>query len=532
MNKKKLLTIYHVLLSLYMIVCTSFFFNQYCDIAKNNVSNLSNLIYFIKDNLFLLVLFSIVFVSIVLNLFYVSEYWIFVSKEILEIKRIVGFTYSEILRSFTLDYMVQLVATFLFSSLLSVPFLNYFKLPIGMPIIIAGTIMILVMGLIINILFWRCLRAYRKNKSVGLNITKKVGLVFQFSTSLMLLFVSLILFEDLNRQVSPYKNYAQLDSAWSVSAKYPESLQETMKIEQNPVLYRGDILNKLATTYEKHHDHMIVFYLDSHSSNTLVNLIFLNETALKLNNINTESVKRYQNTDTIPIITSDSQYNVGDQIHSEGLNYVIAEVVEKPFTFLGPSDYTELSSKDYQIAYFDISNINQHLQLTNSNFIDELFFMNLSEDEVEHIRNDLNEPTFKYQVSSIKSIQEGFYHQKMLMLASYLGVGMINMIFSLFGLICAVFVDIHYRSLDFALYQVVGYSKQYLIRSYLKSIFCLIFLSTLIGIETMHITLDLTWTVLGIGISILIVLVALLSQFITKRINAIQILNIIGGENV
>lgn len=223
---------------------------------------------------------------------------------------------------------------------------------------------------------------------------------------------------------------------------------------------------------------------------------------------------------------------MGDQIHSEGLNYVIAEVVEKPFTFLGPSDYTELSSKDYQIAYFDISNINQHLQLTNSNFIDELFFMNLSEDEVEHIRNDLNEPTFKYQVSSIKSIQEGFYHQKMLMLASYLGVGMINMIFSLFGLICAVFVDIHYRSLDFALYQVVGYSKQYLIRSYLKSIFCLIFISTLIGIETMHITLDLTWTVLGIGISILIVLVALLSQFITKRINAIQILNIIGGENV
>lgn len=261
MNKKKLLTIYHVLLSLYMIVCTSFFFNQYCDIAKNNVSNLSNLIYFIKDNLFLLVLFSIVFVSIVLNLFYVSEYWIFVSKEILEIKRIVGFTYSEILRSFTLDYMVQLVATFLFSSLLSVPFLNYFKLPIGMPIIIAGTIMILVMGLIINILFWRCLRAYRKNKRVGLNITKKVGLVFQFSTSLMLLFVSLILFEDLNRQVSPYKNYAQLDSAWSVSAKYPESLQETMKIEQNPVLYRGDILNKLATTYEKYHDHKISKYI-------------------------------------------------------------------------------------------------------------------------------------------------------------------------------------------------------------------------------------------------------------------------------
>ncbi|UPU38910.1 hypothetical protein MX850_10115 [Erysipelothrix sp. Poltava] len=207
-----------------------------------------------------------------------------------------------------------------------------------------------------------------------------------------------------------------------------------MKIEENPELYRGDILNKLATTYEKYHDHLIVFYLDSHSSNTLGNLIFLNETALKLNNINTESVKRYQHTDTIPIITSDSRYTVGDQIQSEGLNYVIAEVVEKPFTFLGPSDYTELSSKDYQIAYFDITNINQQLQLTNSNFIDELFFMNLSEDEVERIRDDLNEPTFKYQVSSIKSIQQGFYHQKMLMLASYLGVGMINMIFRLIWL--------------------------------------------------------------------------------------------------
>lgn len=532
MNKKILLPIYHVLLSLYMIICTSFFYKQYCEVVNGNISNVSNLVYFIKDNLLLVVLFSLVLISVLFNLFYVSEYWIFTSKETLKIKRILGYTYAEILKSFTLEYMVHLISAYLLSEILSIPFLKYFRLPIGTPIIIAGVSMTGVIGIIIILLFWRNLNAYRKNRHVGINIAKKMALTFQFSLSLMLLFVSLTLFQDLNRQLSPYKNYMNLDSAWVIQANYPGEIEKRIEIERNPDQFRGGVLKKIESIFTQYKQNILVFFQSPHYSNTLGNIVFLDDNALKLNNIDIEVFKSYKDMDAIPLITSNTQHFEGDRIATEECEYIVAKVVDKPFTVLGPSDFTELSSKEYYFAYFDHSNLNRFLELSNTNFIDNLYLINISHHEIETINDFINEPMFKYTTNSIKGIQTEYYNQKMITLASYFGVGIINLLFSIFGLICALFVDINRRALDFALHQVVGYSKRELINDYLQSLLWIMSISIGLTVAITHITLDLKISVLGIGIILVGLVVLLLRRIITKTVEAINILNIIGGENV
>lgn len=235
---------YNFTLSLYIIVCSSFFYKQYLTVKEVNISKYSDFTYFIKDNLVLVILFSLVFFSILFNFIYISEYLVFTSREEIKIRRIIGYTYIEIIKAYYVRLISMLLVSVFLASLIAIPILYYFYLPIFFPIIISLVSIFLIFSILIICMVKYCLSKYKKGKVYEMTYVRKAIIILQFTISLMLIFISIILFVDVNSKISPYRNYVELDNAWMLKVNV-ETIEESIDIDMNPEEYHENIIPKI-----------------------------------------------------------------------------------------------------------------------------------------------------------------------------------------------------------------------------------------------------------------------------------------------
>lgn len=536
MIKKIWLNFYNYLLSIYIIICTSFFFNQYLEVVQVNVSQYSDFVYFVKDNIVLIVLFLLVFFSILSNLYYISEYWIFTTKEELNIKRIVGYKYNEIVNNYYSQFISHFFIVFCIAILTCIPVLHYFDLPIIEPILISCLGLGLTLSLLIISMISYCLSKYNKGSIFNFKYTKKVVIVFQFSISLMLIFISLILFSDINQEISPYRNYIDLNEAWILKAHF-ETVEESIEKDKNPENYRGDILKKIENLYSQYKDNILVYYVNIKYNDDIGRTIYLNKKTLEMNNIDTAIFTPFLNSKEVPIILSNSfheKYSIGEIIKGNNVDYIVAKILEpgEILKILGPDSFVENSSEEYNFALFDNQFISSELYLSNSNFLNTIFFINISKDEISKINEYINENTFTYTYESIKGTQQEYYLQKNIALSGYLIVGSVNILFSILGLICIIYVDINSKEIEFSVLKVVGYTNKSIYSNYLLSISIIFLFSFTNALFLSFVSLKfsaLITSIIAIIVLIIYIVVSIISIFFINNIKAVEI---IGGENV
>lgn len=536
MIKKLGLYFYNYLLSMYIIICTSFLYKQYLTVLKVNVSQYTDFIYFIKDNSVLIILFLLILFSILSNLFYITEYWVFTTKDELNIKRIIGYTYNEIVVSYYWQFISLFFIVFSIAAISCIPILHYFNLPILIPMAISCICLIVILSVLIVTMMSYCLSKYKKGAVFGFKYTKKIVIVFQFSISLLLVFVALTLFNDINQRISPYKNYIALDEAWILKASF-DSVEEAIEADRNPEKYRGDILEKIEKIYSEYEYKIIVYYPSVANNSDIGRVVYLNEKSLEINNIDSSIFDPFLDSKEVPIIlghTFYGVYSIGDIIQSRTVDYVVAKVLSpgEILDLLGPNEFAENSSAQYNFALFDHRLISKELSLNNTNFLNTLFFFNISEEEINAINAYINEDTFTYAYESIKSVQEDYYLQKTIALSGYLAVGSINLLFSILGLICIVYVDINSKELEFSIYKLVGYTNKAIYSKYLMSILIVLLMSFVIAQFLAYVSLKFSAMITSIVALIVIVIFSAIAFISIFFINNIKAVEIIGGENV
>ena len=546
MKNKIWLKLYYYALSIYAIFSTSFLYNQFLTIMNVNITQRSSLVkmepslladflYLIKDNNTMIFIFGIVLISILSNLFYIAEFLVFSTREEIKIKRIVGYTYKDVIKDYYLKFISEFLISISAACLTCIPILYYQDNPIIIPILIAFiSIFILLSILIISILVY-CMNKYKNGKVFGFKYAKKMIVVLQFSTSLILVFVGITMFIDVNQEISPYKNYAELENAWIL--RNDTTGEQSYEIDQNPEEYHTNLLGKIENIYTNYFDNMIVYYPSGIRNKDIGSVVHLSEKAWELNNIDIKMFEPYLDSNYVPIVLNGGfygTYQVGDIIENGEFDYVVAKVLKdgEIMKVLGPIDYGEHTSKSENFALFNNIFISRELRCGNTNFLNNLFFYDTSAEIMQDINDYIDQPNLKYTYESIKDIQQNNYDSKMDMLSAYFMAGFINLVFSLMGLVFITYVDINSRETEFSIMKVVGYTNKYISAKYLSSIIMILISSFLIAMLITYYTLRLSMIVTIIVIMIVLIVLGVISYNSIKFIKDIKVVEIIGGENV
>lgn len=533
--KKVWIHVYNFSLMIYMIVCCSFFYKQFLTVKEVNVSTYSDLEYFVRDNFVLLVLLLVAFIIIVFNLFYIGEYYVFSSKEEIRVKRIVGYSYKEIVKDYYVKYIQNFSMTSILASTFSIVLLLLFQLPIVMPIVFSNIVSLLILSIVILWVLNHSIQNYKKGKIYDLKYIKKFILIVQFSFSIMLLSVSAILYLEVNASVSPYRNYMHLKNAWVIEADI-ETDAKAIDIDLHPEKYHTDVIQKLSDIYTTYKDHILVYFSNQKYNENLGNVVFVNDKVFEINDIDTSIFQQYQNSSYIPIVLGRQfvdVYKVGDVIENVNGDYVVSDILSdsKEMKILGPVSYGEVSSENTCFALFTAKEIEMNLYVGNQNFIHSLFIYDLSEQEVNTIKDMLSDDNLRYKVESITTIQHDYYVAKMIGISGYFLVGFLSFVFTLLGFICVIYTDMYSKEKMFATYKIVGYTNQEITSKYLLGIVVVLLAAYVNGVLLTYVTLDL-YIVVSVFVLFIISLVFLWIWRIAYRmIQSMNVMEIIGGSN-
>lgn len=534
--KSKSITVFNLLLSIYVVICSSFFYNQYLTIIEINQTNLSSFEYFVKDNLFLIVLFLIILFSILSNLLYIIEYWIVKTKQEIKIKKYVGFKKIEMLKEYYFKYMVSFLLIYALASILSAFILNLWKLPILFPIIFSGIILFVIISIILVTMIQLSLGNLEKGKIGSFKIVKKIVLIFQFTVSFLLIFVALTIFENTNKEISPYRTYMNMEYSWTLFAN--EYDRYSTEDEYNEyVVRRGDIVEKIDTLYTEYSNNMLVYFPESFYNEKIENIMYANKHIFEINLVDVEYLEKLSNASQTPIILGNqfaSKHVEGDIIKGKRTDYIVAKILKEneKVEMVGPIDYDFLTSEQTAFALFDENTLEKINSVDNTNFIDILYFNDINLDEMKEINAFLNESGVNYSLNSIKTIQEENYNQKRVLITGYLVVGITNLLFSVIGFLFILLLEIKIKAVDYSIMKIVGYSSRKIHVSYMLSIILIFLTSIVVALAISYLTLDFSLPILCIVLAVAILILLVISSLSLKSIKSINPVKEIGGENV
>lgn len=539
--KNKILLLFNYLLSLYVLISVSFFYSRYVSIVNENFNIESDLMFFIKDNYIVIGFFLLFLFIILMNLFYIVEYWIFREKESLFIKKIVGYHQRELTKEYYLSYMSLFIVVLMIAFITIIPALLYFKLPVVIPLILSLVFMLIVKSVFIIYLIKRYLIKNEYSNDRSFELKKLAFITIQFSLSLLLIFVSLHLFTTINRQLSPYENYVKLENSWIIRMDTEaKPISFWIEAEREPELYFGEIVEELKEIYTKYEDNVVVYSHSSYYTKDIGIVILMNERAMKLNNLNFD----FPETENVPVILGSrylGQYKVGDIIPGNDIvdggkteDYVVMKVLtpSEDILILGPYAAVEDSTQDFSIALFKPENVSNYLTVRNADFINSVFLINLPESVIQGITDSLSTKDISFSYASIKEEQVSNHNGMLILLSTYFLIGSVNLLFSFIGLICVVYMDIQSKKVYFSILKLVGYTNKHIYFKYLSFLVFIFIPAYLIGLTLYVTTLGftvLTASIVALIVLVLLIIVSLISISIIKKINSVAI---IGGENV
>lgn len=534
--KSKSINIFNMLLSIYFIICASFFDKQYLTIVEINKTDFSDFQYFVRDNMFLIILFMIILFSILSNLIYIIEYWVFKTKQEIQIKKYVGFKKNEILREYYFAYMRSFFIIYIISAIISALVLSIWKLPILFPIMLSGIILCIIISIILLIMIQLSLRNLEKAKIGDFKLLKKFILIFQFSVSFLLIFVALNIFKDTNKEISPYRTYRNMEYSWTLSANTTESYS-TEEEYKKYLTSRGNIVEKINKLYTEYSDNMLVYFPESFYNEEIGHITYANKKVFDINLIDTTCLEKVSYASQTPIILGNqfaSKYSVGDIIKGARTDYIVAKVLKdnEKIEMVGPNDYGSISSKQSTFALFDEKTLKKVNTIDNSNFINVLYFNDINHETMKKINRYINGNGVEYSLISIKTTQEKYYHEKCVLVAGYFIVGITNLLFSVIGLIFILLLEIDIKALDYSIMKIVGYSSRKIHLNYMRSVAFIFLTSLMIACIISYLTLDFSLSTLMIVLSIAILILFIISTLSLKSIKSINPVKEIGGENV
>lgn len=280
----------------------------------------------------------------------------------------------------------------------------------------------------------------------------------------------------------------------------------------------------------------MVYYPYSMYHKDIGNVIHLNEKAFQLNNIDTSIFESYTDLESVPIILSNQFYGVyyeGDIIVDDKIDYIVAKVLKpnEVMKVLGPVGFAEQTSEVYSFALFDNKFIARDLRIGNNNFLHSIFFYNLDLNTIQEIREYITESNLKYSILSINEIQKEYFSQKMIAVSGYFLVGMISFLFSIIGFICAIYVDVLSKEVEYSVMKIVGYSNKEIILRYLIGILGVVLVSYICGLILSYLFLGFSIIVSAIVLMIVLVVSVLLSIISYRLIKSISSVEVIGGIN-
>lgn len=524
------------MISVYSTLCTSFFYNQYVTVQRINISNYSDFEYFIRDNVAMLVLFGAISLTIMLNLFHNIEHWVYNTKKEIKTKVILGYTNKDILLEYYTIFIKIFIIAFLFNILPSYIILDFFKLPTFIPLMISLSLSLIIVSIVVSFMLYTLLKKYTKGKYFDFKFGKIASIILQITISSVLVSFSLILLNDRYNELSPYKYYASMENGWILQGE-SLSYDQTMKIDSDPETYLKGLDTKISDIYEKYEDSLIVNFESTLVHNDLGSIHILNSKGLSINNLSIDLFKPYINSEYQPILLDYSfkdKYKVGDIIPNEPINYVVAKVLneDERFRIVAPNDFGDMKPINLNIALFENRYLQNYTSLRNFNFINYLYFDSVNIDEMESIKKSIDLPDLKYEVLSIKSLQDEFNTQKVTTITSYLFIGVTTMLFSILGLIYIIHMDVKARENEFSIYKVLGYKDTYIYRKYAimtGSMFVSsYFISQIIAFQTGSLS---TWVSITVAILLLVIYIVIV-KISNQTIKSINTIEVIGGENV
>ena len=534
--KSKSVFIFNLLLSTYFVICSSFFCNQYLTITMINKTDISNFEYFIRDNLFLILLFLIILFSVLSNLIYIIEYWIFKTKQEIKIKKYVGFKITEILKEYYVTYLFLFLVSYLTATFFSAIILNILKLPILFPIILSGLALLVIISIILLIKIRLSLSSLENGKIGAFKILKKMVLIFQFTVSFLLIFVALNIFKDTNKEISPYRTYRNMQYSWILLANGNSNY--STEDEYNKYLAsRGDIVNKIDKLYKDYEDNILVYFQESFYNENIGDIVYANKNVFEINLVQTNYFKMLSNTSQTPIVLNSkfaSKYSEGDIIKGTRTDYVVAKILKdnEKIEMVGPNDYGSLSSDQVVFALFDENTLKKVNTVDNTNFIDVLYFKDMNFEKIKKINISLNQNGLNYSLISIKETQENYYNKKFELVTGYLVIGITNLLFSMIGLICILLLEINIKALDYSIMKIVGYSASKIHLHYMLSVIFIFLTAIMIALVISYLTLDFSLSVFFIVLAIALLILLIIANLSLKSIKLINPVKEIGGENV
>ena len=534
--KSKSINIFNMLLSMYFVICSSFFYNQFLTITVINKTDYSNFEYLIRDNLFLIVLFLIILFSILSNLIYIIEYWIFKTKQEIKIKKYVGFKKTEIIKEYYFKYLLSFLISYIIAAIFSSVILNIWKLPVLFPIVLSGISLLAVISIILVIIIWLSLNSLEKENIGNFKILKKIVLIFQFSVSFLLIFVALNIFQDTNKEISPYKAYRNMDYSWVLLAN-GNSYYSTEAEYNDYLASRGDIVKKINKLYTEFSDNMLIYFSESFYNEDIGNVVYANKNVFEINLVNIDYFKTLSKTSQTPIILNHkfaSKYSEGDIIKGTRTDYIVTKILkeDEKIEMVGPNDYDSLSSDQVAFALFNENTLKKVNLIDNTNFIDKLYFNDINFGKMKEINTFLNENGVNYSLSSIKTIQEEYYKEKCGLVTGYLVVGITNLLFSVIGLIFILLLEINIKALDYAIMKIVGYSSRKIHLYYMISVVFIFLTAITAALVISYVTLDFSLSILFIVLAIAVMILIIIANLSLKSIKSIDPVREIGGENV
>lgn len=351
----------------------------------------------------------------------------------------------------------------------------------------------------------------------------------------MLLSVSAILYLEVNASVSPYRNYMNLKNAWVIEADI-ETDDKAMDIDLHPEKYHTNIIQKLSNIYTTYKDHILVYFANQKYNNNLGNVVFVNDKVFDINNIDTSIFQQYQDSSYIPIVLGQQfagVYKVGDVIENVNGDYVIAKILSDSYELkvLGPVSYREVSSENTCFALFTEKEVDSNLYIGNQNFIHSLFMYDLSEQEVNTMKDMLSNDNLQYKVESITTIQHDYYVAKMIGISGYFLVGFLSFVFTLLGFICVIYTDMYSKEKMFATYKIVGYTNHEITKKYLLGIIVVLLVAYLNGVLLTYVTLGFSFVVSVFVLFIILLIFLWIWRMAYRMIQSMDVMEIIGGSN-
>ncbi|MEG0577999.1 MAG: FtsX-like permease family protein [Bacilli bacterium] len=521
---------------MYFVICSSFFYNQYLTIAIINKTDFSNFEYFVRDNSFLIILFLIILFSILSNLIYIMEYWVFKTKQEIKIKKYVGYKKTEVLKEYYFKYLLSFFISYIIATILSAVILNIWELPILFPIVLTGIVLLIVISIIVVIMIWFSLNSLEKGNIGDFKILKKIVLIFQFTVSFLLIFVALNIFQDTNKEISPYRTYRNMEYSWTLLADN-NGYYSTEEEYNNYLASRGNIAEKINKVYSEFSDNMLVYFPESFYNENIGNIVYANKNIYEINLVDTDYFKTLSDTSQTPIILNHayaSKYSEGDIIKGTRTDYIVTKILKEheKIEIVGPNDYDSLSSDQVAFALFDENTLKKVNSTDNTNFIDVLYFNDIKAEKMNEINTFLNENGVNYSLISIKATQEEYYNQKCGLVTGYLVVGITNLLFSVIGLIFILLLEINIKALDYSIMKIVGYSSKKIHLNYMLSVIFIFLTALVASLVISYLTLDFSLSILFIVLAIALMILIIIANLSLKSIKSIDPVKEIGGENV